>query len=507
MELEARAKVVAYVRVSTKDQEEYSPETQRNYLSEYADAVSLEIVEWFQETHSAYELGRPVFDRMCEYLDAHPQVEGVLVYRIDRLTRNLADFARLMGRVGLRIISATEALPDNPTGRMVAGIQAVVATNFSEQLSERVRHGLLTKAKRGLFPGRAGDGYLNKDGVLVQDTERAPMVREFFDVVEHPEMTLSGLAEYAGGRGFRTRRGKRFVPSSLRYMLTNPLYYGDFEWNGQLYRGVHEPIVTKAQFDRVQEKLARKSQSYGEEVFAYRGLLTCHECGCSITAELKKSRYIYYRCTAGRGDCRVKHKYVNQDTMAGRLASVVESVRLSREQVGFLVGAAKRQAGTDRQGTRLEIRRLETTLEQIKDERIQAYTDKLRGAIQEGFWNEVSRTYLARERLVEERITHLRSRQNSQLTDPEPALELLEAAPRLYERGSHSQKARILDALVSNCAVDTENVYPNYREPFAAVAQYNEDAVVSGGLTVELKYWPHRGDLGPVYRAGESRVL
>ncbi|MFC2099835.1 recombinase family protein [Candidatus Bipolaricaulota bacterium] len=480
-------KAIAYIRVSTPGQEEYSPETQREYIARYAEARGYDIAEWFEETQSGWRKDKPrrEFERMDEYLTRHPDVQAVLLYKLDRLARNDDDFARHFGRKGYRLIAVTEEFPDSAAGRMGQRIIAATAIGYSEALSERVRHGQQTKATRGEFPG-GGErfGYTLRDGGLEIEPEQAAAVRELYDAYERPNMTLAGLAKYAKDRGFRTVKGNAFGVSSLRLLLTNPLYYGGFRWKGEIYEGVHEPIVSRHQFDRVQRKLQRGTGSVDPERFPYKELLVCHACGCGITGLFKKGRYTYYRCTGGRGDCEVLHKNVRQETMSARLAAVVDSVHLDEDQVRVLLRVAREQRTESDKATKVELGRLRSTLERIDADRVEAFTDKLHGSVDEELWANVDSSLQRRKRVVQSRIQQL-DRQQGGLQDPEPALELLKAAPELYKAASHSQKVRILSSLVWNCEVDLENVYPNYKEPFGVVAQYNKDAVLSGGLNVE----------------------
>ena len=488
MKIEAGAPVVAYVRVSTREQEGNSPETQREFISQYAEQHRLVILEWFEETQSGWLRGKPrdEFERMDAFLYTHPEVEAVLVYRLDRLARNDPDFARHLSQTDYRIISVTEDFPDSPAGRMGLRVTAAVAIGFSEGLSELVKDGQGTKAMRGAFPGGGRRlGYVFEDGSLKPEPEQAAIVRELFDVFEQPEMTLKRLAKYAKDRGFRTVTGKWFAVSSLWYVLRNPLYYGAFRWKKEVYEGIHEPLVSRAQFERVQKKLNRNTASVEPNRFPYRGVLFCNLCGCKITGLFKKGRYTYYRCTGGKGDCAVVHKNVPQDVMGNRLAQVIDDVHLTEEQVSFLLRTRDTILKDRTNHTKLEIGKLKSTLEEIEADRIKAYTDKMHGTVEEEFWRQVDTGLQRRRQVVGKRIEALQKQQLGDLGDPRPALELLEAAPELYKRATHIQRARILKALVWNCEVDTENVYPNYKQPYATVAQAKANSDLSGGLNVE----------------------
>jgi len=226
-----------------------------------------------------------------------------------------------------------------------------------------------------------------------------------------PNMTLASLARYARDRGFRTLKGNWFAPNSLWYLLTNPLYYGGFRWKGEVYEGVHEPIVSRTQFDRVQRKLQRQTAAVDPEQFPYKEILACHACGCGITGLFKKGRYTYYRCTGGRGDCEVLHKNVRQEKMATRLATVVDEVHLEEDQVRLLLKVAREQRAESGKALKLELGKLRSTLERIDADRVEAYTEKLHGSVDEELWTKTDSSLRRRKGVVQSRIRELERQQ------------------------------------------------------------------------------------------------
>jgi site-specific DNA recombinase len=87
-------------------------------------------------------------------------------------------------------------------------------------------------------------------------------------------------------------------------LLKNPFYTGEFRWAGKTYHGTHEPLIEKELFDRVQTVFARENNTRAKSHdFTYKGLLRCAHCKSTITAEIKRDRYIYYHCTFDKGKC------------------------------------------------------------------------------------------------------------------------------------------------------------------------------------------------------------
>jgi len=90
--------------------------------------------------------------------------------------------------------------------------------------------------------------------------------------------------------------------SELHRMLQNPIYTGDFRWLGEIHHGSHTPLISHETFARVQAVLQHKPRGrYQKHRHPFMGLLTCGRCGCAMTAERKKARYVYYRCTGFKG--------------------------------------------------------------------------------------------------------------------------------------------------------------------------------------------------------------
>jgi hypothetical protein len=99
-------------------------------------------------------------------------------------------------------------------------------------------------------------------------------------------------------KGLRGMYGLEMSVSRYQDLLSNPFYYGVFIVKGEMHEGIHEPLVTKDLFDKVQEVMTRRSKPTPIRLksYVYRGLFHCAECGCVITMETQKG-HNYLRCT------------------------------------------------------------------------------------------------------------------------------------------------------------------------------------------------------------------
>jgi len=472
-----RKKVVAYVRVSTDDQAKYgfSIEAQKKVLKDFADGRGLRIVKTFVGSESAFKAGtRPVFAEMVEFIRQHKaEIRGVLCYKIDRISRNLTDFAKISEMEGVELISATEPLPEGSTGTLIAGVQAVFARHSSQVSGERVSLGMRTKAEKGLWPSTAPLGYLNdrETKTIVPDPSTEQGIVALFEAYANGKHTLKDAARLVRELGLRGKRDGSLSRSQVYWILTNPIYYGDFVWKGKRYHGVHKPLISQALFDRVQERLRSCSNQRERRDFPFRGILSCGYCGCRITAERhtkKGKEYIYYRCTNGRGKCR--QPWVNEETLSSRLGQVVAHVSLSEEQVSWLLQMLSKDSAERIRSREERMRRLQRERQSLERRRDDAYTDKLDGKLSEERWLRLDRDWEARAHEISQQIELLQATTEPQLDKAAETFELLKRAPTLYKQQDPYDQARFLRELVSNCEMKGDILVPVYYKPFDAVA-------------------------------------
>jgi site-specific DNA recombinase len=171
----------------------------------------------------------------------------------------------------------------------------------------------------------------------------------------------------------------------LHTILTNPFYVGTFQWGGNLYRGTHPCFIEVDLHERVQAVLrGHNKPKYRKQGFAFRGLLHCAQDHCAITAERKKEKYVYYRCTGYRGKCSTP-RYTEPE-MAEKLGVILKGIQIPDHVLMGLqesMGRDQEQAQTVITAQR---NALQPRLTAVRRRMDQAYQDKLDGKISEGFW-------------------------------------------------------------------------------------------------------------------------
>ena len=334
---------VLYLRVSSDEQKEkgYSIDAQLSLLSKYAtDKKDLKITGKFIEIESAKKSGRPIFNEMLEFVKKE-KIPNILVEKTDRLYRNFKDYViidELMENLNLKIhlVKENEILSTNSPShqKLIHNIKVVLAKHFIDNLKEETKKGMVERAAKGWFPGLAPEGYKNNKETreIEIDDRKAHFIPKAFERYATGKYSLFSLNEELYQEGFRSKSCKRFSEHGLQTILKNPFYYGWFNWGGQLWKGKHEPLITKELFDKVQEVLADKNTSQWKgKWFAFKGLLKCGYCGCAITTEVIKGRYTYYRCTYGKRKCG--QRIYREEKIDAMFADALENFHITEEIV------------------------------------------------------------------------------------------------------------------------------------------------------------------------------
>ena len=318
-------KAVIYARVSSKDQERegYSIPAQLKLLREYAESHDFQIAKEFIDIETAKTSGRKQFGEMVRFLEQKSNDRVVIVEKTDRLYRNFRDCVTLEDlEVEIHLPKEGQIIGKNARSqeKLIHGIQVVIARNYVENLREEVRKGMREKAEQGVYPSRPPLGYRNNklERSIEVDQMKAPMARRMFGLYATGRYSLSSL-----GKAIQTEFGVLFGKGYLESVLKNPFYAGSFRWEDKIYSGTHTPLVDRDLFEQVQAVFkSHNKPKHRKREFAFSGMLTCAYDACSVTAEIKREKYIYYHCTGHRGKCELP--YFREEELGDRLGQVLQ---------------------------------------------------------------------------------------------------------------------------------------------------------------------------------------
>ena len=297
-------KAVVYARVSSKEQEKegFSIPAQLKLLKEYAVTSGFVVAREYIDVETAKQTGRAAFGEMVAYLKAHSSVRVMLAEKTDRLYRNLKDWVTVY-ELDVELHFPKEGVvlsrESRSSEKFMHGIKVLMAKNYIDNLSEEARKGMQEKAEQGIWPTVAPLGYRNVAGadgkkIIEPDPESAPIISRLFEWYATGTLSLKEAAQKARAAGLVYRKSGAPVPvSTVHATLRNRLYMGEFEWNGCVYPGKHQPLVTRDLWERVQDVLdgrhAKKHRRVKHD-FAFSGLIACAQCGCAVVGEIKKQR-------------------------------------------------------------------------------------------------------------------------------------------------------------------------------------------------------------------------
>lgn len=337
-------KAVLYARVSSNRQEKegFSIPAQIKFLREYALNNDMDIVEEFVEAETAKETGRKRFNAMVDYLQNIEGEKIILVEKVDRLYRNLLDYATIDSIKGLAVhfVKENEILSEDSRSsiKFVIGIKVLMAKQYIDNLREEAEKGLNERIEQGyaLYPPLGytyGDDGTHKHAIII-DTERAPYAIRAFELFVYDNLSASAINDILYNEGLRNRDGNKYAVSTIQRMFRNVMYVGDYMYQGKYYPdGRHTPLISRELFQLAQNKLnnANDTTRQHDIEFPYIGLFKCGVCGCSYTAERKVKpsgkEYIYYHCT-GKGKIKTckKESYISQDKIDKIMAEILKGL-------------------------------------------------------------------------------------------------------------------------------------------------------------------------------------
>lgn len=367
-----------YIRVSTDDQLELSPDSQLLEIRKYADANGYYIPDEYvfkdEGISGRTAKKRPEFNRMISVAKSKPKpFDALLLWKFSRFARNRTDAVvyknLLRNQCGIDVISISENIgEDKGTSVILEAMFEAMDEYYSINLSTEVKRSMQLKAERGEPICKAPFGYRNENKAYVIDEDQAQTVRMMFDLYESG-VGLKTIAVKLGDMGIRTLRGNLPDNRWVEYVLTNPVYIGKIRWtadgresNRKRYKdcdfnvsqGKHEPIISEEQFNHVAGLLSEQKKKYAkyqreesDNGWMLRGLVRCSSCGATLIRCGLSTKHPFLQCHKyNRGQCRVSH-YISEQKINRLVISQIEraAVGLDFELVPAS-GGESRQRGT-----------------------------------------------------------------------------------------------------------------------------------------------------------------
>lgn len=486
-------KAIILARVSTEEQKDAgnSLPAQIERLKTYCTRKGFEVAEVYSFDESAYKTKRDEFDKILEYLNGTKEKIAICFDKVDRLSRNVFDKRvpllyekAVKDEIELHFASEGQVVNSSMSAveKFQFGMSLGLAKYYSDAISDNVKRAFEQKRRVGEWTGNVRIGYLNvsldaekrlrKDIIL--DPERAHLIERLFLLYASGNYSLSTVREEITKLGLRSRDGNILSRSNIQLILKDPFYYGVASSKKYgTYPHRYPCIISRELFERCQEVFRGRHRATSKplsEDFIFKGLLHCKNCGCSMTPEKKKGKFIYYSCTNAKGNC--KRVYVPEKDLLkpvldlfeafGRIPSDVEQRLTDELRVNNESEVAYHKKELVR--IRAEYDRVQNRIDALMDLRLDKSitTDEYDKKLQQ-FKDQQYRLDLEAEE-------HTKADHDYKLTISR-VFSISHRVGSIFARSEPQEKRVLLNFLLQNPTVDGKNLEFTLRKPFDTVLE------------------------------------
>lgn len=344
-------KSIIVARVSTEEQKEAgnSLPAQLEKMKSYCHRNSFDIIETFSFDESAYKDRRDEFEKILNTIEEIIKKEKIAVCfdKVDRLSRNIFDKRvsklyemAVSDKIELHFVSDGQVIDSNMSAgdKFAFGMKLGLAKYYSDAISDNVKRAFEQKRRVGEWTGPVRLGYLNVPlneedrtrKTIIIDPERGHLVTEMFDKYATGNYSLETIRKEMTSKGLRSKAGYELSKSVVENMLKDTFYCGiAMSKKYGPYAHIYPRLIDRETFNRckeIRENRKKKPNKEKSKDFMLKGILTCSNCGCNITAEQVKkpngNTYNYYSCTNGKGIC--KRVYVSEKALLEPVYGILE---------------------------------------------------------------------------------------------------------------------------------------------------------------------------------------
>jgi DNA invertase Pin-like site-specific DNA recombinase len=369
-------KALILARVSTEEQREAgnSLPAQIERLENYCKRKGFEVVKNFSFDESAYKTKRDEFDKLLGIVQDLSKKEKAAVCfdKVDRLSRSIFDKRvgtlyemAVADRIELHFVSDGQVIGNQMSAveKFQFGMSLGLAKYYSDAISDNVKRAYEQKLRNGEWIGKAPIGYKNinlENGTktIALDQEKAFFIKELFELYASGKYSMKTLVIEMKERGLTSNRLHTPISTSqVESILKNPFYYGVMRTGDKLYPHKYEPLISLHLYNQAHEIInSYKRQNFKRtnKPYIFRGFVKCEECGCSISPEIKKGKYIYYHCTNYHSNCN-NVVWIKEEELLAQVAPTLKGLKLTAETVDELKKELRRATHEKEKGTTRKI--------------------------------------------------------------------------------------------------------------------------------------------------------
>jgi site-specific DNA recombinase len=470
-----------YARVSTdkQAQKELSIPAQIDAMRQHARRNGWKVIGHFVDRgESARTANRPELKRLIAHCKEQKGVDLVLVHKLDRLARNVIDHATIkaiLKQKGIRLVSVSEPFDDNAIGQLMENIIASISQWYSANLGDEIRKANLAKVKQGEWPHMPPVGYRSIKGALnraehVPDEQRGPLIRQAYELFSTGDYSLKCLSEEMFARGLATRYGRMYSEENMKRILSRTFYVGRIVWNGTVYQGKHQSIVSEALFQRVQDVLKRRSADTGEKgrlEFLLRGLAYCAACHRRLTAEIHP-RGSYYRCLVAVDGKRCPQPYSPVTGLDEQLERLYEALQQPPEMIALLKAELEELIQHRKDEAHREVSKLRTAIAETEQKEIRLLDQMLAGRVNPEIYEKMAKQLHEKRQQLESRLAQLEVDYDGPMALLDESARVASTVSDLHRRFAFEERKDLLRSVFKRIEVaDREIVGVELNAPFS----------------------------------------
>lgn len=425
----------------------------------------------------------------------------MIVETVDRLQRSfresvLLDDFRKNGKLDIHFIRENLVIHKDSNSSEIQrwDLAVFIAKSYVGQISDNVKRTFEMKIRKGEYTGKAPIGYLNDEDdkgnkTITIDPARAHFVAKIFELYSTGNYSMKTTAKMADDLGLtsKDKADTRLKARQIEAILNNPFYYGQMLRKGQIYPHKYEPIISYDLFKKCQEvKASYKKQpsKYASRPFILKGLVKCSKCGCAVSPEMHKGKYVYYSCTNYKGVCN--REWIREEKLLEPITEVLKNIVIPQNVIEDITKSLKIVEKSKNEFHSKNLENLRSEYDKIGRRTAVMYEDRLDGRITTDNYDKKLKEYNERQQELLFEMRKYQQANESYYLTANKVLSLAKRAYEIFESSEVEEKRQLVNFLFQNCQLNGKNLLFKLKRPFDTVLQCSRN-----------KQWGDYWDLNP----------
>lgn len=488
-------KAVLFYRVSSREQSEgYSIDAQQARLkNDYCVRKNLTVIKEFSIIESSTRGDRKKFNEMIEFIKKLKEPVAIVCDKVDRLQRgfkeiHIFDELRKSGKIELHFNVERQILTARSNSNQLSQYHLSLLTSeaYTNNISDNVNRAFEQLRREGRHIGIAPLGYINiKDGRgrsdLEVDKERAPLIYKLFEKYSTGIYSFKQIQQYSIDIGLRNKRtGRPLTISQIEYLLQNEFYIGRC-YNSKEDIWVDHPyhtIIPIGLFEKCQQVAKKRSHNYSNTTrnsFIFSGLIKCKNCGCTITPEIKKGKYVYLRPFPKKlpDGSKCNCKMINENIALNLVSDVISKISFNKELLASVLKDVKSRIDIIQgyqQNAIVNMQKKLEKLEKQKDRLLELYTNSDCISIED--FNKRTNSIQNEQNILKTKIQQQSFNPTTVDVTLDYLISLAMKLPDIFKSSRNAEKRELLSLIFSNFWLDGSNLLYTLRSPFDLLSKW-----------------------------------